>query len=179
MQPQILNQWLAGVIQSLALSDALAAFHAATDKEIASMAAYKALGLNPADAPRFGWNQSERPGTRIVSNTTNIGVPPEAPAEKTAATAAPQSRLSRLLPAALLGGACLLAGGGGAAGVNWLTKPSPGVGVASPPSTAGVPQAGQQPSKDPKPQEYDIQFRIEGGELKIDPPIPVQPGNAQ
>jgi hypothetical protein len=29
------------------------------------------------------------------------------------------------------------------------------------------------PLTTPKPQEFDIQFRIEGGELKIDPPVPV------
>src|SRR5262249_32728380 len=121
MQPQILNQWLAGVIQSLALSDALAAFHAATDKEIAAVAAYKALGLDPTDAPKSGWNQSERPGTRIVSNTTNIGVPAAADPPAGSAGNAPASpnkgsRLGRTVPAAILAAGCVLAGGGGAAG---------------------------------------------------------------
>src|SRR5438876_1862914 len=128
MQSQILNQWLAGVIQSLALSDALQAFHAACDKEIASMAAYKALGLDPSDAPKFGWNQSERPGTRIVSNTTNINPEPRPQGSGTidspslnpgteassgSTPAAPgKSPLGAATRAALLAAGCLLAGGG-------------------------------------------------------------------
>src|SRR5438309_1796564 len=161
MQSQILNQWLAGVIQSLALSDALQAFHAACDKEIASMAAYKALGLDPADAPKFGWNQSERPGTRIVSNTTNIGVQPE-PASPGGVESPRSNRspLSRALPTALVAAACLLTGGGSAAGINWLLSRAPAADRQPPAAVA-------------KPQEYDIQFRVEGGELKVDPPIPV------
>src|SRR5438270_1527252 len=133
MQQQIVNQWLNGVLQSLALSDALQAFHAATDKELASMAAYKALGLNPSDAPKFGWNLSERPGTRIV--TTNIDT---ASRDRSATTEAKASTgvdsecrsALRRLRAALLAAGLLLTGAGGAAGLIWLTQPGGRAGPA-------------------------------------------------
>jgi hypothetical protein len=162
MNQNLVNQWLSGVIQSLRLSDALQAFHAATDKELAGMAAYKALGLDPSDAPKFGWNLSERPGTKIVDNSTQITASPALQPPGSGAASRPDSTgwLSPSLRAALLTAGCLLAGGGGAAGVLALTN--------HPPLTAQ-----HSPLTTPKPQEFDIQFRIEGGELKVDPPVPV------
>jgi hypothetical protein len=71
-----------------------------------------------------------------------------------------------LLRGALLAAGCLLAGGGGAALLPLLSKPVP-----SPAATA--PTTPEPRSATPKPQEFDIQFRIENGEIKVDPPIPV------
>jgi hypothetical protein len=165
MNQNIVNQWLTGVIQSLALSDALQAFHAATDKELASMAAYKALGLDPSDAPKFGWNLSERPGTKIVDNSTQITASPAPEGQGSPGASRPDTAgwFSSPLRAALLTAGCLLAGGGGAAGVLGLLN--------HPPLTTQHSAEGGLTT--PKAQEFDIQFRIEGGELKIDPPVPV------
>jgi hypothetical protein len=71
------------------------------------------------------------------------------------------------LKGALLAVGSLLAGGATMAVVGTLLKRSALPTAAASPPAAAAPQ--------PKPREFDIQFRIEGGELKIDPPVPVQP----
>lgn len=45
-------------------------FHLLCDKQIASMAAYKALGLDPRDAPQFGWMMQQKPSVAITNTTT-------------------------------------------------------------------------------------------------------------
>lgn len=62
------NVWLRNAVQAQqSLDHAMQTFYLACDKELATMAGYRALGLDPADAPRFGWLL---PGSRPTNSTT-------------------------------------------------------------------------------------------------------------
>jgi hypothetical protein len=128
----------------------------------------KALGVDQQDFPY--------PGAVQITNTTTAAPSSSQPQPEPRPQGSGSSRgtasrpdttgwLSSPLRAALLTAGCLLAGGGGAAGVSYLTR------LASPVVSA----PGAPASATPKPQEFDIQFHIEGGELKVDPPIPIPP----
>ncbi len=99
------DTWAMSMLQAQsAMHDAIGNFSLVSDKEVATAAAYKALGLDPRDAPKFGWNMSSRPS----NNTTTI------------VGSKPRSQIGPILSA--------LAGAGIAAGVtamliNGPTKP--------------------------------------------------------
>lgn len=72
MQPQAGGRlaWLANQIQmALGMDTAMQTFYLATDKEVALMASYRAMGLDPRDAPKFGWNMIGRPGVTNITTT--------------------------------------------------------------------------------------------------------------
>ena len=62
-------QWTLSMLQAKSgMDQAVGNFAVVTDKEIASKAAYKSMGLDPRDAPTFGWNMSERPRQSVTQN---------------------------------------------------------------------------------------------------------------
>jgi len=66
--------WTKEMLQAKsAMDQAIGTFHSVSDKEVALKASYKAMGLDPRDAPTFGWNMSERPRqsvTQVINNPT-------------------------------------------------------------------------------------------------------------
>ena len=66
------QQWLQSMVQAdQAMQQALETFYLAVDKEVATAAAYKAIGLDPRDAPKFGWGLLGRaPNTQVVQNVS-------------------------------------------------------------------------------------------------------------
>ena len=116
MDKQIAQQVLTAILGQESLENAIGVFHMAVDKEIAQMAAYKSLGLDPRDVQKFGWLQmigAKEPNV----NVTQTQAPP--------ANGKPKINGGGWLKGALLG-AGLLAGGAGAGfGVNALLKPAP------------------------------------------------------
>lgn len=69
------------MLQSNAAMDkAVSVFSLASDKEIANMAAYRAMGMHPADAPRFGWGLSDRPRVEMTTQSITPGISPLAAA---------------------------------------------------------------------------------------------------
>jgi hypothetical protein len=74
-QDEDILEWTMNMLQTKAAMDqAVGAFHSVCDKEIATKAAYKSMGLDPRDAPIFGWNMSERP-RQSVNQTIFNGQP--------------------------------------------------------------------------------------------------------
>ena len=58
--------WLANMVQTeTALDNALQTFHLACDKELATMAAYRSMGMDPNAAPKFGWPLMDRQGIHM------------------------------------------------------------------------------------------------------------------
>ena len=118
MDQRMAQQVLTAILGQEALENAMGVFHMAVDKEIAQMAAYKSLGLDPRDIQKFGWLQmlGIREGNVNVTQTTGSPTPPEKPLPAPPLVAS-ISR-SALVPA-ILGVA--LAVGGGLAG-HWLSR---------------------------------------------------------
>ena len=85
------------------IDKAMSTFYLAADKEISAAAAYKALGLDPRDAPKFGWGLMSRPTNSSINQTIGAASPPSAPVTS-------GGGVGNLLKGALLG-AGLLAGG--------------------------------------------------------------------
>ena len=110
MDKQLAQQVLTAILGQESLENAIGVFHMAVDKEIAQMAAYKSLGLDPRDIQRFGWLQmlGAKEGSVNVTQTTGSPTPPEKPLAAPAAL-----KLVWLVPAILGGvltGAGLLVG---------------------------------------------------------------------
>ena len=80
MDKQLAQQVLTAILGQESLENAIGVFHMAVDKEIAQMAAYKSLGLDPRDIQRFGWLQmlGAKEGSVNVTQTTG-GVPTPVP----------------------------------------------------------------------------------------------------
>jgi hypothetical protein len=132
-----LVQWLMDMVQlEVNLDNALQTFHLATDKEVATMAAYRAMGIDPATAPKFGWNLSDRRGINVTQHIT----------EQNSLRGNGRGALILSAVLSLLGGAGLTLGM-----QHWLAHQAPAT------------------------QEYDIDFRIEDGQLKVEPPRKVNP----
>jgi hypothetical protein len=134
LQPHDL--WIQNALQAgEALKAALQTFYLAADKELAVAAGYKALGMDPRDAPRFGWGLL---GTRPSISMTQQQAPP-----------APQERGRP--SAGLLGGLLLLALALGAA-AGYLLAPRAG------PSAAGPP--GPAPAAKVEDVELEVQWKM-------------------
>ena len=107
MDKQLAQQVLTAILGQESLENAMGVFHMAVDKEIAQMAAYKSLGLDPRDIQRFGWLQmlGAKEGSVNVTQTTG-GAPTPVP------LTAPVNHgwLKPALIGGILTGAVLLAG---------------------------------------------------------------------
>jgi hypothetical protein len=135
IQPQDL--WIQNALQAgEALKAALQTFYLAADKELAVAAGYKALGMDPRDAPRFGWGLlAARPSISMTQQQ---------------APTAPQDR--GRLSAGLLGGLLILALAlGGAAGYLLAPKGAP--------SAAGGPP-GPAPAAKVEDVELEVQWKV-------------------
>src|SRR5262245_29316917 len=137
--------WLQSVLAAReAMLDAVQLFHLTADKEIALKAAYRALGLDPRDAPTFGLGlmAARPPGVSVTQTNAPVGnVSP--PARKAG------RRLWRAAGAALLGAALLGGGGFGALGLAALLR-----------APAAAPQQPAHQQADPDATEWEIRWQM-------------------
>ena len=127
MDKQIAQQVLTAILGQESLENAIGVFHMAVDKEIAQMAAYKSLGLDPRDVQKFGWLQmigAKEPNV----NVTQTQAPPANGSSK------PKANGSGWLKGALVGAGLLAGGTGAGLGINAFLKPVPAA-VTSPAAT--------------------------------------------
>lgn len=135
--------WLQSMVQSQqGLDHALQSFYLACDKELATAAGYRALGMNPAEAPKFGWGITAKPNVSTTINTMNQ--PEPAGWIKTAATSL-----------------ALLIGGAGAGALGSLAfKPAQPVAPVAP---VVAPAA---PATQPAQKQVEIKWWVEDGKIK-------------
>lgn len=115
MQQGSMLEWSMSMLQANASMDkAIGIFGQACDKEVATMAAFKAMGMDPADAPRFGWGLSDRP--RVIMS--NISQSPTIQGAETPMNSG--TKKSGMLPIIL---GFIAAGALGAAGVYAYNQP--------------------------------------------------------
>lgn len=179
--------WLQNMVQAQqGLENAVASFSLACDKEVATKSAYKALGLDPRDAPTFGWGLMERQGMNMSSVVNMPGGPgtngvqaPVAPPTAAPAPSGPpwptspqpaqeapprpaagpgEGKSIGMLPAAVLAIASFLGGGGLGYGLAQVGRPAA---ATTPPA---VVQPGEPPAVQPK--ELRLQWWIENGKVK-------------
>jgi len=140
------SAWHHNMVQAdQAMQRAVETFYLACDKEIAVASAFKALGLDPRDAPKFGWNQmAARPQSTVIQTMT-------APANGSSLS----SKLGKALGIGLLGAAV--------AGVPALLV------------YLSMTAAQQHiPLKPPEPVEFELRWKVVDGKMQQEV-VPVEP----
>lgn len=127
--------WLQMVVQAdQSLARALEVFCLSTNQELAAAAGYLALGLDPRDAPKFGWGKlTSSPGVNVTQVQTPV--PEPASAKAWPAARPPSPAAGGWLKPAILGAA-----GTGLLGlVVWAASShwSPSVPAPAPPTKFG------------------------------------------
>jgi hypothetical protein len=125
---QLQQQVLTALLGQEALENAIGVFHMAVDKELAQMAAYKAMGMDPRDIQKFGWLQMLGRGDPNVNITQTQGPstspaqpPPSSPSFVGVPVVNANGTWKKLLAAGLLGAGLM---GGGAAMTQWMNRPA-------------------------------------------------------
>lgn len=152
--------WLQNAIQyDQATQKALELYCLGMDKELATMAGYKALGLDPRDVPRFGWMMPRPPQ---VSTVHNVNISDQQRPEP--APAAPAVvRAGRGLLGPVLGTAGAVAGLAALYGAyrHDPNPPPPSVPAVTAPAPAAV-----APPPDPdnrKPRQWEVRIQTLDG----------------